>query len=78
VTPASPAPSIPLLADGDHAVAEKYGAWKKKTLYGKTRMGIGRTTFLIGADGRVPGGGTTPRSTTTSARCRRRSRRCDA
>ena len=44
---------FPLLADEDHAVAEKYGAWKKKTMYGKTHMGIGRTTYLIGADGRV-------------------------
>ena len=45
--------AFPLLADEDHAVAEKYGAWKKKTMYGKTHMGIGRTTYLIGADGRV-------------------------
>jgi peroxiredoxin Q/BCP len=44
---------FPLLADVDHAVADKYGAWKKKTLYGKTHMGIGRMTYLIGPDGRV-------------------------
>ena len=45
--------NFPLLADADHAVAEAYGAWKKKTLYGKTHMGIGRTTYLIGPNGRV-------------------------
>jgi peroxiredoxin Q/BCP len=42
-----------LLADADHAVAEKYGVWQKKSLYGREFMGIVRTTFLIGADGKV-------------------------
>lgn len=42
-----------LLADVEHAVAEKYGAWGEKTLYGKKFMGIIRSTFLIGADGKV-------------------------
>ena len=45
--------NFPLLADEDHAVAQRYGVWKKKSLYGKTFMGIARTTFLIGPDGRV-------------------------
>jgi len=45
--------NFPLLADEDHAVAEKYGVWKKKSLYGKSFMGVARTTFLIGPDGRV-------------------------
>ena len=45
--------NFPLLADEDHAVAEKYGVWKKKSLYGKSFMGIARTTFLIGPEGRV-------------------------
>jgi peroxiredoxin Q/BCP len=45
--------NFPLLADADHAVAQAYGAWKKKTLYGKTRMGIVRTTYLIAPSGRV-------------------------
>jgi peroxiredoxin Q/BCP len=45
--------NFPLLADEDHAVAEKYGVWKKKSMYGKSFMGIARTTFLIGPDGRV-------------------------
>ena len=42
---------FPLLADEDHAVAEAYGVWQEKTLYGRTSMGIVRSTFLIGADG---------------------------
>ncbi len=45
--------NFPLLADADHAVAERYGAWKRKSMYGKTYMGVGRTTFLIGPNGRV-------------------------
>ena len=44
---------FPLLADADHAVADKYGAWVQKTLYGRTSMGVARMTYLIGADGRV-------------------------
>ena len=42
---------FPLLADPDHAVAEAYGVWKEKKNYGKTYMGIDRSTFLIGPDG---------------------------
>jgi peroxiredoxin Q/BCP len=45
--------NFPLLADPDHAVAEKYGAWREKNMYGKKSMGIQRSTFLIGADGKV-------------------------
>ena len=45
--------TFPLLADADHEVAEKYGAWQKKTNYGRSYMGIARTTYLIGADGKV-------------------------
>jgi peroxiredoxin Q/BCP len=45
--------NFPLLADADHAVAEKYGVWQKKSLYGRSFMGIARTTFLIGPDGTV-------------------------
>jgi len=45
--------TFPLLADADHAVAEKYGVWQEKTFYGRKFMGIVRTTFLIGADGKV-------------------------
>ena len=42
-----------LLADTDHAVAEQYGVWKEKMNYGKTYMGVERTTCLIGRDGKV-------------------------
>jgi peroxiredoxin Q/BCP len=45
--------TFPLLADEDHAVAEKYGVWQEKSLYGRKFMGIARTTFLIGPDGKV-------------------------
>jgi peroxiredoxin Q/BCP len=44
---------FPLLADADHAVAEKYGVWQKKSLYGRSFMGLVRTTYLIGGDGKV-------------------------
>jgi len=40
-----------LLADVDHTVAEAYGVWKEKTLYGRKYRGIERTTFVIGGDG---------------------------
>ena len=40
--------NFPLLADPDHAVAEKYGVWQKKSRYGRKYMGIARTTYLIG------------------------------
>ena len=43
----------PLLADADHAVAERYGVWQEKTLYGKRYWGVVRTTFVIGLDGRI-------------------------
>ncbi len=42
-----------LLADREHKVAEEYGVWVEKRNYGKTYMGIERSTFLIGADGNV-------------------------
>jgi peroxiredoxin Q/BCP len=42
-----------LLADVEHQVAEKYGAWGEKSMYGKKFMGIIRSTFLISADGKV-------------------------
>ena len=42
-----------LLVDADHAIAEAYGAWREKTLYGKTAMGIVRSTFIIDATGKV-------------------------
>ena len=45
--------TFPLLADPDHTAAEKYGVWQKKMRYGRSYMGIVRTTYLIGPDGKV-------------------------
>ena len=45
--------NFPLLADKDHAVAEQFGVWQQKFNYGKPYMGIVRTTYLIGPDGKV-------------------------
>jgi peroxiredoxin Q/BCP len=42
-----------LLADPGHAVADQYGVWQEKTTFGRTYMGIVRTTFVIDAEGRV-------------------------
>ena len=42
-----------LLADADHAVAERYGVWGEKSMYGRTYMGVNRSTFIIDADGTV-------------------------
>ena len=42
-----------LLADPGHKVAEKYGAWREKNMYGKITMGIQRSTYLIDAEGKV-------------------------
>lgn len=45
--------NFPLLADTDHKLAEQYGAWREKNMYGKVSMGIQRSTFLIDAKGVV-------------------------
>jgi len=45
--------AFPLLSDEDHATAEAFGAWVEKTKYGKTYMGIQRSTFLVAPDGRI-------------------------
>jgi peroxiredoxin Q/BCP len=42
-----------LAADEDHAVAERYGVWVEKSMYGRKYWGNERTTFLIDSDGRV-------------------------
>jgi thioredoxin-dependent peroxiredoxin len=42
-----------LLADADHAVDERYGAWVEKSMYGKKYMGVQRATFIIGPDGKI-------------------------
>ena len=43
--------TFPLLADEDHAVAERYGAWQEKSMYGRKYMGVERSTFLIDRSG---------------------------
>src|SRR5579875_4093665 len=42
-----------LLADIDHKTSEDYGVWKEKSMYGKKYMGVERTTFVIGPDGKI-------------------------
>ena len=44
---------FPLLADEDHLVSDKYGVWQSKSLYGRSFMGIARTTYLIDGSGKV-------------------------
>ena len=44
---------FPLLSDPDHSVAEAFGVWKEKSMYGRKYMGIERSAFLIGADGKI-------------------------
>ncbi len=44
---------FPLLADTDHRVAEAYGAWGEKSMYGRRYKGILRTTFVIDGEGRI-------------------------
>lgn len=45
--------SVPLISDERHEMLEAYGAWGEKSMYGRSFMGIIRTTVLIGADGRI-------------------------
>ncbi|MDQ6909971.1 MAG: thioredoxin-dependent thiol peroxidase [Actinomycetota bacterium] len=44
---------FPLLADEDHAVAEAYGTWGERSMYGRKYMGIIRSAFLVDEDGRI-------------------------
>ena len=44
---------FPLAADESRQAIEAYGVWRQKTLFGRTYMGVERSTFLIGADGRI-------------------------
>jgi thioredoxin-dependent peroxiredoxin len=45
--------NFPLLSDPDHQTLESYGVWQEKSMYGRTSMGIVRTTYIIGSDGKV-------------------------
>ena len=45
--------TFPLASDEDHTVAQRYGTWVEKSMYGRKYMGMERSTFLIDADGKV-------------------------
>ncbi|ASW06731.1 peroxiredoxin [Rhizobium sp. 11515TR] len=45
--------SVPLASDEEKIMATAYGVWREKSMYGRTYMGVVRSTFLIGADGRI-------------------------
>jgi peroxiredoxin Q/BCP len=45
--------NFPLLSDGDRSVLEAYGAYGEKMMYGKTTIGVIRSTFVVGPDGRL-------------------------
>jgi thioredoxin-dependent peroxiredoxin len=45
--------NFPLLSDSDHAVLEAYGAYGEKMMYGKTSIGVIRSTFVVGPDGKI-------------------------
>ena len=45
--------AIRLASDPDHAVCEAYGVWQEKQMFGRRYMGVVRSTFLVGADGRI-------------------------
>ena len=45
--------TFPLASDADHAVAEAFGVWVEKSMYGRTYMGMERSSFLVDAEGRV-------------------------
>ena len=45
--------NFPLLSDPAHETLEAYGVWQEKSMYGRTSMGIVRTTYIIGADGKI-------------------------
>jgi peroxiredoxin Q/BCP len=45
--------NFPLLADADHAIAEKYGVWQEKSIYGKKYWGVARVTFVIDKNGSI-------------------------
>jgi len=45
--------AFPLASDADHQVAEAYGVWVEKSMYGRNYMGMERSSFLVGADGKI-------------------------
>jgi len=45
--------NFPLLVDENHKLADQFGAWREKNMYGKKSMGVVRSTFIIGPDGKI-------------------------
>ncbi len=45
--------NFPLLSDPSHQTLEAYGVWQEKNMYGRKTMGVARTTYILGADGKV-------------------------
>ena len=45
--------AVPLASDENHATLEAYGVWKEKSMYGRTYMGVERTTVLVDAEGKI-------------------------
>ncbi len=45
--------NFPLVSDTEHKTLEAYGVWQEKSMYGRKYMGIARTTYMIGTDGKV-------------------------
>ena len=45
--------NYPLLVDTDHKIADEYGVWQEKSMYGRKYMGVARTTFIIDGNGRI-------------------------
>jgi len=45
--------NFPLLSDEEHKTLEAYGVWQEKNMYGRKSLGIVRTTYIIGTDGKV-------------------------
>ena len=61
--------TFPLASDEDHAVAERYGSWVEKSMYGRKYMGMDRSTFLIDATARLPRRGVRSASPAMSDAC---------
>jgi len=45
--------NFPLISDTEHKTLEAYGVWQEKSMYGRKYMGVARTTYIIGPDGKV-------------------------
>ena len=45
--------NFPLISDTEHKTLEAYGVWQEKSMYGRKYMGVARTTYIVGLDGKV-------------------------